>query len=192
MICENGITRSSPVSRQCFSHILDSSGMRLVSRRLNSASSGVTSMHALSGLLRCRQKASLRAKKSPQRAQKEKATGCASVVSQCYLKLSQSRNPASGPSRHFNMSMVPRFQFACAGAGRVRYLSFSVVKIRKRSPSPCSSGPSSSALCFSTCRCTALLYSHYVPPSTLSPIQVNSSGAVAPANSRWTLGPGRN
>ena len=192
MIRENGVPRSSPVSRRCFSHTLNPPCTPLVSRRLNSASSGVTSMHALSGLLRCRQRASPRAKKSPQRVQNEKATGCASFVSQCRLKPSQSRNPAPGQSRHFNTPTDLRFQSAGVAASRVWYLSFSLVEILKRSSSPCSPCSLSFALCSSTCCSTPLLYWCHVPPFTLSSIQVSSSGAIAPADSRWTLGPGRN
>ena len=189
MICETGVPRSSPVSRPYFSHTLNSSCTWLVLRRLNLASSSVMSMHALGELLRCRQRASPRAKKSPQRVQKD--AGCASVVSQCCLKPSQSRKPAPGQSRHFSTRTAPRFQSACTAASlsRVRCHSFSVVHIRKRSFSPCSSGSSSSTLCSSTCCCTTLLYWCHVPPSTLSSTQVSSCGAVALINTCWTLGP---
>src|SRR6267142_1783501 len=108
IICEKGVQVSPLVPRHFSSVSWKSSWTFFVSVCLALASAGVTPKHSGGRFSWCRTNESERAKKSPQSPQNEILRGCASIRSQCLLKLSQLRNPASGHSRHFSPWTVPR------------------------------------------------------------------------------------
>ncbi|KAF8478890.1 hypothetical protein DFH94DRAFT_746187, partial [Russula ochroleuca] len=122
MIWEKGIsTSSSPVLKNSINLAMNSLWTLCVSLCFSLAFSSVTLLHSAGGLLMCRLRESLRAKKSPHRSQKVIFSGCVSVVSQCRLKSCHVLNVASGQRRHLISRIEPRAQSGWVAASSALY-----------------------------------------------------------------------